>query len=226
MNDLSKSVLVLGGTGDIGRCILQRYQDAGFKTIGVGSNDFDLSDLESIDRWFAATQCKVDILIHSAGLNRPARFEDLTEEEILQSFQANVEGFLRVVRNLLPTFTSSSRIVVLSSIFGFLSRSGRLPYTMSKHALVGIVKALALELAPDGILVNSVSPGYIDTQLTRRNNDQETISVLESHVPLGRLGEPEEIADVVYFLGSDNNRYITGQDLVVDGGFSIDGGRV
>ena len=97
---------------------------------------------------------------------------------------------------------------------------------MSKHALVGAVKTLALELAADGVLVNSVSPGYIDTKLTRANNDSATIARLEAAIPLGRMGSPDEIAELVFFLASDTNRYISGQDLVIDGGFSIDGGRV
>ena len=96
---------------------------------------------------------------------------------------------------------------------------------MSKHALIGVVKTLALELASDGVLVNAVSPGYIDTSLTRANNDAATVSRLTAAVPLRRLGVPEDIAEVVHFLGSDANRYITGQDVVADGGFSIDGGR-
>src|SRR6202041_254829 len=99
------------------------------------------------------------------------------------------------------------------------------PYSMSKHALVGIVKTLALELADSGVLVNAVSPGYIDTRLTRANNDEATIARLTAAVPMRRLGAPEDVAEVVYFLGSANNRYVTGQDVVVDGGFSIDGGR-
>jgi 3-oxoacyl-[acyl-carrier protein] reductase len=96
---------------------------------------------------------------------------------------------------------------------------------MSKHALVGVVKTLALELAEEGVLVNAVSPGYIDTSLTRANNDEATIARLTSAVPMRRLGTPEDVAEVVYFLGSTDNRYVTGQDVVVDGGFSIDGGR-
>ena len=138
----------------------------------------------------------------------------------------NVEGFLRMARGLIPELSDSrGRIVVLSSIFGFMSRVGRLPYSMSKHALVGVVKSLALELAPDGVLVNAVSPGYIDTALTRANNDEVTVERLRSAVPLQRLGTAMDVAEVVYFLGSRANQYVTGQDVVVDGGFSIDGGR-
>ena len=219
-------VLVLGGRGDIGSAIARRFAQAGHQVLVVGRDDFDLTDPEGIDSWCEQPHPPIGILIHSAGLNFPKRFDQLNDEEIRECFAANVEGFLRVARWAIPGLVAQrGRIVVLSSIFGFLSRVGRLPYAMSKHALIGIVKTLALELADDGVLVNAVSPGYIDTRLTRANNDAATVARLTSAVPMRRLGTPEDVAEVVYFLGSESNRYITGQDIVVDGGFSIDGGR-
>jgi 3-oxoacyl-[acyl-carrier protein] reductase len=220
------AVLILGGRGDIGSAISNRFSDAGHQVLVVGRADFDLTEPQGIDAWFARSHPPIGVLIHSAGLNVPKRFDQLNDAEIRECFAANVEGFLQVARRAIPDLAAQQgRIVVLSSIFGFLSRVGRLPYAMSKHALVGIVKTLALELADDGVLVNAVSPGYIDTRLTRTNNDAATIDRLRSAVPMRRLGTPEDVAEVVYFLGSANNRYITGQDVVVDGGFSIDGGR-
>jgi 3-oxoacyl-[acyl-carrier protein] reductase len=219
-------VLVLGGRGDIGSAISERFAAAGHPVLAVGRAEFDLTDPASIDAWFDRPHPSIGVLVHSAGLNHPKRFTDLTDREIRECFSANVEGFLQVTRRAIPELAAErGRIVVLSSIFGFLSRVGRLPYAMSKHALVGVVKTLALELAADGVLVNAVSPGYIDTALTRANNDEATISRLTTAIPLQALGRPEDIAEVVYFLGSSANRYVTGQDVVVDGGFSIDGGR-
>jgi 3-oxoacyl-[acyl-carrier protein] reductase len=219
-------VVVLGGRGDIGSAISERFAAAGHPVMAVGRADFDLTEPDSIDAWFDRPRQPIGVLVHSAGLNHPKRFTDLSDSEIRECFSANVEGFLRVVRRAIPDLVAEQgRIVVLSSIFGFLSRVGRLPYAMSKHALVGVVKTLALELAGDGVLVNAVSPGYIDTALTRANNDEATISRLTAAIPLQALGQPGDIAEVVYFLGSSGNRYITGQDVVVDGGFSIDGGR-
>ena len=220
------AVLILGGRGDIGSAIADRFSSAGHEVLPVGRSDFDLTEPHSIDAWFDRPHPPIGVLVHSAGLNYPKRFAELTDAEIAECFAANVEGFLGVARRTIPELIAQQgRIVVLSSIFGFLSRIGRLPYAMSKHALVGIVKTLALELADDGVLVNAVSPGYIDTRLTRANNDDATIARLATAVPMGRLGAPVDVAEVVYFLGSSANRYITGQDVVVDGGFSIDGGR-
>jgi 3-oxoacyl-[acyl-carrier protein] reductase len=226
VNKPNSAVLVLGGHGDIGRAIADKFGEAGREVISVGRSEFDLTEMDSIDRWFETPHAPLGVLVHSAGLNNPKRFIDLSDSEIQECFSANVEGFLRVVRRAMPELVEArGRIVVLSSIFGFLSRIGRLPYAMSKHALVGVVKTLALECAADEVLVNAVSPGYIDTKLTRANNDPSTIARLEAAIPLRRLGTTSEIADLVYFLGSEENRYITGQDFVIDGGFSIDGGR-
>ncbi len=223
---MAQAVLVLGGRGDIGSAIAQRFASSGHEVLAVGRADFDLTEPRSIDAWFDRPHPPIGVLVHSAGFNVPKRFAELTEAEIALSFAANVEGFLRVARRTIPELEAQQgRIVVISSIFGFLSRVGRLPYAMSKHALVGIVKTLALELAEQGVLVNAVSPGYIETRLTRANNDEATIARLTSAVPMQRLGKPVDIAEVVYFLGSSHNRYMTGQDVVVDGGFSIDGGR-
>jgi len=220
------SVLVLGGRGDIGSAIADRFVAAGHSVVATGRADFDLTDGDAIDAWFDRPHDPIGVVVHSAGLNNPKLFVELSSAEIRECFAANVEGFLQVARRALPELIAAKgRIVVLSSIFGFLSRAGRLPYAMSKHALIGVVKTLAIELGSDGVLVNAVSPGYIDTKLTWVNNDAATIGRLLSSVPLGRMGSPDDIAEVVYFLGSSANRYVTGQDVVVDGGFSIDGGR-
>ena len=112
---------------------------------------------------------------------------------------------------------------MISSLYGTTSRVERLPYTLSKHALNGIVKNLAIELSENGVLVNSISPGYINTKMTYINNTKEQINKLERLIPLKRLGKPDEIAELAFFLCSPKNTYINGQDIVVDGGFSVGG---
>ena len=136
-----------------------------------------------------------------------------------------MHGFLRVAKLCLPYWktTKFGRVLVISSLYGFLGRTGRLPYVMSKHALNGAVKTLAIEFANHGVLVNAISPGFIGTKMTYKNNTPETISKFVSGIPLGHLGDPKDIAEVASFLCSPKNRYLTGQDLVVDGGFSVGG---
>lgn len=217
--------LVIGGRGDIGSaisCDLKRFVS---EVVAVGRSDFDLANPEQIKAFFNEVPPAFDIIVHSGGLNHPKRFEDLTDKEIRESLDANVLGFLDVVRLNLPHWKQREfgRIVVISSLYGFLGRRGRLPYVMAKHALNGVVKTLAIELANSGVLVNSVSPGYIETKLTRKNNGPEIIKKFEEAIPLGRLGVPDDIAKLVSFLCSPDNQYLTGQDIVVDGGYSAGG---
>lgn len=218
-------VLILGGKGGIGNAISRRFAAEGYAVTATGRDEFDLADPAAIDRWFATNDPAFDVLVHSAGVNRPALFTELDMATIEAGMEANLMGFLRVLKYVVPGMTAkrSGRITVVSSLYGFLSRRGRITYAMAKHALNGAVKTLAIELGPQGILVNSVAPGFVMTNMTRANNDDATIQRLVSGIPLGRMAEPEEIADVVYFVSSPQNRYLTGQDLVVDGGFSVGG---
>ena len=217
--------LVLGGKGDIGSAITQKLSLNGVEATGVARTDFDLTCPNQIAAYFKESGNQFDILIHSSGLNNPKNFDELTDAEIRESLNANVLGFLDIIRELTPYWkrTGFGRVLVISSLYGFLGRKGRLPYVMSKHALNGAVKTLAIELASYGVLVNALSPGYIATKLTFKNNSTETIERLVSGIPVGRMGTPEDIAEVALFLCSPANQYINGQDIVVDGGYSIGG---
>lgn len=217
--------LVLGGKGEIGSAIVDRLSRDGYAVTAVGRGEFDLARREEVLEHLERATPAFDVLVHSAGSNVPKEFESLTDAEIRHSIDANLLGFLTVARACIPHWkaTRSGRIVVLSSLYGFFARKGRLPYVASKHALNGVAKTLAIELAPHGVLVNTVSPGYIATNLTYRNNSMEKIDELVSGIPVGRMGRPDEIADVVAFLSSSQNTYINGQNIVVDGGYSIGG---
>ena len=220
-----REVLVVGASGDLGRAIAARYAAAGHAVTGTSRAELDLSSPAHVDAFLASDRPRFAALVHAAGRNFPAPLAELSDDEIRACFEVNVAGFVRLVRGLAEELQAAhGRIVVLSSIFGTVSRRGRLAYAMSKHALVGAVQTLALELAPAGVLVNAVSPGYIATRLTEQNNDAATIAALEAAIPLGRLGTPADVAEAVYFLGSTANGYVTGQDLVLDGGLLVDGG--
>jgi len=217
--------LILGGKGDIGSAITQKLSSDGVQATGVGRAQFDLTNPAQIDNYFDVHGSEFEILVHSGGLNHPKIFEELTDQEIRTSLDANLHGFLHVVRRLLPYWKQAGygRMLVISSLYGFLARRGRLPYVMSKHALNGAVKTLAIELASYGVLVNSLSPGYIATKLTYQNNTEEAIARLIAGIPVGHMGDPTDVAEVAAFLCSSKNRYINGQDIVVDGGFSAGG---
>lgn len=221
----TKNALVLGGRGEIGRAISKHLTEGGFSVLPVGRQEFDLRKPHEINVFLSQVKINFDVLVHAAGHNIPKDFDLLSDLEINEAISANLFGFLTVLRYCLPFWREkgSGHIVVLSSLYGFLGRRGRLPYVMSKHALNGVVKTLAIEFAPIGVLVNSVSPGYVATPLTHRNNTPEMLEKLIEGIPLKRLGEANEIAKVVGFLCSANNTYLTGQDIVVDGGYSIGG---
>ena len=109
----------------------------------------------------------------------------------------------------------------VSSIWGFVSKEGRLGYAAAKTGIIGATRTMALELGQENILVNAVAPGFVNTELTKQNNTPEQIAEIESKLPLGRMAEPEEIGKFVYFLGSFENTYITGQKIAIDGGYSV-----
>jgi 3-oxoacyl-[acyl-carrier protein] reductase len=220
----ARTALVTGGKGDIGTSIVAHLAAQGMQATAAGRQDFDLTVPAQIDAFLGARPA-YDVLVHCAGYNVPKRFDQLEDAELRLSLEANLHGFLHVARRLLPYWAEkkSGHVVVISSLYGQFGRAGRLPYVMAKHALLGAVKTLAIEWAPLGIMVNAVSPGYIATKLTYRNNSPEKIAQLVAGIPAGRLGEGRDIAEVVAFLAAESNRYLTGQDITVDGGYSVGG---
>lgn len=220
---MARRVLILGGTGDIGQAIARAFPDD--EVVAVGSQDVDLSEGWSVRLFAERYGTTFDTIVHCAGFNEPEDFETLGIDKLEHTVQANLLGFLPLIKANIPHWrnTGTGRLIVISSIYGFFARRGRLAYVISKHGLVGAVKTLAIELAPLGCMVNAVSPGYINTKMTSKNNTPETVAKLTAGIPVGRLGSPEEIAYAVKFLASEDNTYITGQDIVVDGGYSAGG---
>ena len=135
----------------------------------------------------------------------------------------NLISPIRLLRGLVGQMKSRhfGRIINIGSVWAVVSKGGRAIYSASKNGLHGITNTLSLELAPYNILVNTVCPGFVLTELTSKNNTPEQIEELAKDIPIGRLAKPEEIADIVFFFGSEQNTYLTGQKIIVDGGFSI-----
>ena len=164
----------------------------------------------------------VTLLVNNAGVAGQALFQDVTDELWERYFGVNLCGARNTIQAVLPHMLheKSGCIINISSIWGQHGASCEVVYSCTKHALIGLTRSLAMELAPSGIRVNCVAPGVIDTDMVRVLGD-DTLRELAAQTPLGRLGTPEDIAAAVSYLASDGASFITGQILAVDGAFML-----
>ncbi len=216
--------LITGGSRGIGKAIVARYQKAGFKVIFPTRAELNLLDSDSVDDFIARNkEEKIDVIINNAGVNDINLIEDVTDDELDKMFATNLISPIRLLRGFVGQMKQRKygRIVNIGSVWAVVSKPGRAIYSATKNGLHGITNTLALELAPHNILVNTVCPGFVLTELTLKNNPPPALKTLAEDIPAGRLAQPEEIAEIVYFLGSDNNTYVTGQKIIIDGGFSV-----
>lgn len=218
-----KRVFITGGNEDIGSSIVEIFKNNGYEVISPSSKELDLRDSRLINEYFNYSN-DFDIFIHCAGINNPSLIEDLDFNNIKETMQINTFSFYEILKKVIPyQKNNGGYILAISSLYGQISRAGRTAYTMSKHALIGLIKTASIELGRYNIKVNAISPGFVNTSLTRKNNDDEQIKIMRENIPLNRLANPIDIANVAYFLCSEKNTYITGQDITVDGGFICGG---
>lgn len=220
---IKRIVLLTGGSRGIGEAILKLLNSKGYLIIAPPRSELDLLSNNSIEEFVKKYQkTKIDIVINNAGVNNPQWIEEITDENLFETVQVNLVAPILLARGFVSGMKKRrwGRIINISSMFGIVARGKQVLYSASKHGLNGMTKALALELAPYNILVNSVCPGFTRTDLVVKRNTLEKIKLFEKDVPLGRLAEPIEIANLVEFLISDKNTYITGSSIVIDGGFT------
>jgi len=219
-----KTVLITGGSRGIGKAIAEKFQSEGYRIIAPSHQELDLNSAASVDAFVEANQqIGFDVIVNNAGINEIHLLEDITDDELNRMMQVNLLSPIRLMRGLVGPMKKNryGRIVNIGSIWAVVSKEGRLVYSATKNALHGVTNTLALELGPYNILVNTVCPGYVLTELTKQNNSDEEIEKICQTLPLRRMAEPREIAEFVYFLGSDSNSFITGQKIAIDGGFTI-----
>lgn len=236
--------LVTGGTRGIGAAIVRELTDSGASVVATGRDPartetlqkevdraaipvryevVDFSDREATEA-FAARMAReaFSVLVNNAGVNKIALAGEVNMEDWDRIQRVNVRAPMALCRALAPRMAQQGygRIVNITSIWGHVSRSRRISYSTSKSALIGLTRALALDYAAFNVLANGVAPGIINTELTRTVLSELEHRDLVSAIPIGRLGTEEEIARVVAFLASSSNTFITGQNIIADGGFT------
>lgn len=183
----------------------------------------DVADAAAVKQMVAEvekTLGAVTLLVNNAGIAKQCLFQDMTEDYWRRIFDVNLNGAFNTIQAVLPHMLHehSGCIINTSSIWGQHGASCEVAYSATKHAIIGLTRSLAQELAPTNIRVNCVAPGVINTDMVQVLG-RETLDALAEDTPVGRLGRPEDIAAVVSFLASDAASFITGQVITSDGGF-------
>jgi 3-oxoacyl-[acyl-carrier protein] reductase len=165
---------------------------------------------------------RLDILVNNAGISRDNLLLRVSEDDIQKTFAVNVGGAIHCARSAVKIMmrARTGRIINLASVVAELGNPGQTVYSASKAALIGLTKTLAREYASRGITVNAVAPGFIDTDMTK-NLPEDAKKMMLAAIPLGRMGQPEDVAAAVLFLCSDEASYVTGQVLRVNGGMYV-----
>ena len=239
-----KVALITGGTRGIGKAIAIKFAKQGYNlVINYVSDKTDVKGLEeefkqyNIETLFIKTDvskfddCEkmvkdaiekfghIDVLVNNAGITKDNLILRMSVEDFEKVIDINLKGTFNVTKNVVPYMMKkkTGKIINLASVVGVSGNAGQCNYAASKAGIIGFTKSIAKELASRNILANCVAPGFIDTDMTSVLTDTVKESI-NAQIPLKRMGSSEEIANTVYFLAGEENTYITGQVINVDGG--------
>jgi 3-oxoacyl-[acyl-carrier protein] reductase len=235
-----KVALVTGASRGIGRSIAELLVERGATVIGTATSEngaaaiseylgdkgkgfmLNVTDTDSIESVLKAIVDEfgvIDILVNNAGITRDNLLMRMKDEEWLEIMETNLTSIFRLSKAVLRGMMKkrSGRIVNVGSVVGTMGNAGQANYSAAKAGVIGFSKSMAREVASRGITVNTVAPGFIETDMTNAMNDEQRAATL-AQVPAGRLGSPREIAAAVAFLASDEASYISGETLHVNGG--------
>jgi len=219
---VSHRCLVTGGSRGIGRVTADLLKRSGWEVDAPSRSDLDLLNPESISNFLRNSNGPAYRgFVHVAGINTPKAFDETDISSFRDTWQIHVEAPRQILQSLGADLRGQhGRVVLVSSLYGGSARVGRSAYSMSKASLEAMCRSLAVEWACDEVLVNAVRPGYVRTDMTIENNSPEALNSLEQLIPLRRLAESEEVAELIGFLMSPKNTYLTGQVISLDGGLS------
>ncbi|WDF78676.1 SDR family NAD(P)-dependent oxidoreductase [Mucilaginibacter sp. AW1-7] len=246
MESKTKLAIVTGGASGLGLATAKKFIEQGIRTIIIGRDEqklahvahelgelcsykpYDLSQTAGIPALVASIVQEFgipDILVNNAGINHKKPFTEVTDEDFQQIIQTNLVAVFalsrEVIKNMLTAGCGS--IVNVSSMAAQYGIPYVIAYTASKTAIEGMTRAMATELSPQGIRVNCVAPGFIATDMSAKalDNDPARKQKVLGRTPMGKLGEPADVAEAIYYLATDSAKYVTGVILQVDGGNSI-----
>lgn len=240
---LGKYILITGATGGIGRAIAHLLASRGYSLyLHYNQNEQAmktlLKELEPFGKDYLPIRCNlgkkgeykkitnsifsIDAIVHTSGISHYGLFTDIQDEIVENLWDIHVSSIMYISRDLLPKMLSKQRgnIIVITSIWGQIGASMEVAYSTVKGAQIAFVKALSKEVAFNGIRINGIAPGAVDTNMMS-NFTQEERNSIEEEIPMGRMARPEEIAESVLFLLSEKSSYITGQILSLNGGWSV-----
>jgi 3-oxoacyl-[acyl-carrier protein] reductase len=236
-----KKVLITGATGGIGEAISAQFHSSGAILVISGTSSekldklraklggsnihcipCDLTDKEAVKNLVPSAEDKLeglDVLICNAGITKDGLAMRMTDEDFESVININLNSSFYLMRACLRGMMKrkAGRIIAITSVVGTMGNPGQVNYVASKAGLTGVVKSLAQEVAGRGITVNSIAPGFIETPMTDKLNEEQKERITKN-IPLGRLGTPSDVAAAAIFLASDASSYITGQTIHVNGG--------
>lgn len=232
-----KTVLVTGASRGIGRAIALAFKECGAFVIASARPSKDLDSLLDVlspqgEVWAEdattdsflvriAALKQLHILINNIGINFPESFTDVSDDHLDKMLDLNIRSTFRISREGVKRMKGGGTVVNITSQMGHVGSPNRTTYCMTKHAIEGLTKSMAVELAPKGIRVNSVAPTFIETDMTREwFSDAKFMDFVRRMIPLGKVGQAEDVAAAVIYLCSDGAKMVTGHSLLVDGGWT------